>query len=87
MDNPSLCLSDFIRGVAASALPPGDEAFLEEDLLACAPVMSETQADNDDLTVMPSYLLKPIAFDPASWRPVLAGSGYGKESRLAFSEA
>jgi len=33
MNDPSLCLSDFIRGVAATAPPPGDDTFIDNDIV------------------------------------------------------
>ena len=46
------------------------------------PEVNDTKTYNNGVTVVPSYLLKPVSVDASNWNPILVGSGYYKESQV-----
>ena len=46
------------------------------------PEVNDTKTYNNDVKVVPSYLLKPVSVDKSNWKNVLIDSGYYKESQV-----
>ena len=47
-----------------------------------APQINDTKTYNNDVKVVPSYLLKPVAVDKSNYKTILIDSGYIKEDQL-----
>ena len=46
------------------------------------PEINDTKTYNNDVKVVPSYLLKPVSVDKSNYEKVLIGSGYYKPEQL-----
>ena len=49
------------------------------------PEINDTKTYNNDVKVVPSYLLKPVSVDKSNYEKVLIGSGYYKPEQLKYS--
>ena len=47
-----------------------------------APQINDTKTYNNDVKVVPSYLLKPVAVDKSNYKKIVVDSGYIKEDQL-----
>jgi putative multiple sugar transport system substrate-binding protein len=46
------------------------------------PQINDTKTYNNDVKVVPSYLLKPVAVDKSNYKKIVVDSGYIKEDQL-----